>query len=189
MQKDLDLKKSFLDIFFFLALPLHLWSYWLLFTDLSGVAAETDFVEAIGFGAYVLLNTLLESLMVAVFFWLAFLLLEKFFSAQKSLAAAKALGFVLLLFAMAGQYYYQLNNDIGSLLFRIEYHLARLGWVGLIGLIVGIFIAVALPTVFTLRKQPVAAWINRFTERVQVVAQLYIAVDVLAIILIIFRNL
>lgn len=182
-------RKQHLDLFLLIVFPIHLWSFVTILQQGDWVSHRSGIFDAIGMFSYAALTALVESAFVFLLFVIVSFLLPAQWSVKKRLSLLGYFYLLLLLSAMSSQWFFMLDRSIGTFSFRVVYHLNRLYRLTLPLFIAGVFGGVA----------GIAYLQNRFTkltdimlglmERISLLSYLYLFIDVIAIIVIIIRNI
>lgn len=182
-------KSGLLSLFLAVAFPLHLWTLLLVFADITWLAERTNLWDAAGTAAYALLYALAES--VLVFLALAALgfLLPRRWKEQKRIAILSVLFYIATLFVVLGQLHFVFGWMPGAWMAQL---LASSGrpLVFLYLMALALIGAVLLPALlWLLRFERAAGKVMDVLDRLAVLSLLYLSFDLLALILVIVRNI
>lgn len=179
-----DLFKLFLIV----AFPLHLWTIFMALRDVGWVAEGRTISGAVGFSAYVLIYTLVESLFLFGVILLLGFLISKKWSKDQRLAALSLIAVTLSTWSILEQVILVLLYD------RLVKALSGLVFLGkspLIGiLIAGVLVAIsfALPVYLVLKSEKVTKGLLAIFDRLSILSGFYLFFDLIAIIILIVRN-
>jgi hypothetical protein len=181
-------------LFAICAFPIHLWAILMVFNDVGWISGRTGVFDTIGYAAYVLLFSLVESLVV----FLAVLAL----SAAASLAWPReklyaASGGLYLNVALAGGitqvylFYKDLHPDLDNLIMEaLPFNDPRLDrWAILLSVGLAVFLPLLLQVISIIRSERFTTRMNDFLEKIVVLSSIYLGLDALALLLILLRNL
>jgi hypothetical protein len=182
-------KQDLWSLFLMSAFPLHLWTLLMAFRDISWVAERTNFTDALGVVSYGLIFAFLESLVLFLSALLLGILIPVTWGKEKRLAITSMLIFVLAFWAILGQLYALQNWDISG---------ALLGWLAgsvhplrEIYFITLVFIVptIILPILAIYRSKKTLAKILDMIGRVSLLTMVYLLLDIVALIVVVARNI
>ena len=190
--KDRFTKKGLLSLFLVIAFPIHAWSIYLVLRDASWVMVRTNAADVYGYGSYALVVAFAESLFVFLVVLLLSLLTPKRWKGSQLITILGSLSIAVSFWTIMNQVYYlydethpgvviakiaSLNNPV-----RISYILFGL----LMLLIIASFI---LPMYLIDRSEKTEKVVGTIFERIAILSVLYLLLDVIGLINIIFRNI
>jgi hypothetical protein len=179
-----DLFKLFLIV----AFPLHVWTIFMALRDVGWVAEGRTVNGAIGFSAYVLVFTLVESLALFVFVLLLGLLISKKWNKDQRLASLGLVAVILASWSIIEQIilvllFDRITNALASFTF-----LAASPWIGFAILAVVVAVSFALPVFLALRSLKITKGLLAVFDRISLLSGFYLVFDALAIVTLIVRN-
>jgi hypothetical protein len=187
--KKLYSKQDLWSLFLMCAFPLHLWTLLLAFRDISWVAERTNFGDAIGVISYGMIFAFLESLLVFLIALLLGMLIPSNWGRDKRLAIISMLVFVLALWAMVPQLYaLQTWSFPNSLLGLLAGSAHPLRYIYLIALAL-VVPTVILPILTIYRSEKTLAKILDMIGSVSLLTMFYLLLDLVALIVVFFRNI
>lgn len=181
-------------LFLMCAFPIHLWSLVVTFSNLETVIyRSTNVFDGIGYTAYSLLLALLESALLCLLLWLLGYLLPHRWDEDKRLAALVLVGWVMLAWAAIGQFYQfwlsaRLQDSIDYVFLWLSYRRA-FNPVALVLIFAVLASSVVLPIWLASRNKRFTTFMLRLFERISLLSWIYLALDALALIIVVFRNL
>jgi hypothetical protein len=185
-------KDHLLKLFLVCAFPFHLWTIILVLNDVEWIARRSGAWDAIGVGAYALVYALIES---AVFFLLIVVLGLILPWGWKGEKVFTQLGFISLWIPIwAGLNQLYRHKNLTSPDFLVEWlfstgHPYRYG-VAVIGLVILIVIGSAAVPIYLIGFNSHAEKNTRnFLERITLLSILYIALDVISVVILLIRNI
>lgn len=187
--KQLYTGKTLLQLFMVCVFPMHLWTLLMAFRDFGWVALRTDTWDALGLVAYALFVALLESTVVFLVTLLLGLLVPWNWPAEKRAALLGALVLLLSLWSVLAKLYslYGLPIPAGVLLFLAQAgHPLRYVW-GFVFLLV--MASVLLPSLWIMRSARLQEGLSSVYDRLVTLSSLYLFLDLLALVIILIRNL
>jgi hypothetical protein len=182
-------KRGLWSLFLVSAFPIHLWAIILILNDFAWVADRTDVWDAIGVGAYGLLYAFIESVIVFLMVVLVGFLLPKSWQEGKKIALLSVLYLVTALWAIAGQLYFllEMQPSLGLVQFLIESgHPLRIMYGSALPII---GLTVALPTLWVITSERSVQVVQAVTERFSLLTIFYLFFDLVALVIVIVRNL
>lgn len=176
-------------LFLLCAFPLHVWTLLLAFRDISWVAARTNFQDAIGVLSYGMVFAFLESLVFfVIIFFLGFLISPRWTSQYRVVTMGLS-AIVLSIWAIIGQLYFlqgwSLPDGFIGFLVRSG-HPARYFYPILSFLILITFL---IPVWVVLKSQKGYSIARDIADRLSLLGALYLVVDVLALGVVLIRNI
>lgn len=188
-QKD-HLIKSFLVC----AFPIHLWTIILFFRDIGWIADRTNMGDALGVGAYAMVFALIESLFYLIPITTLNILIPWRQPQQKALAITSYIALIIPFWVGIGQiiqynYHNVLNQDqiIDALIdsgHPVRYFI--LVYLIFLSILLG---SILLPVYFINFKDRPQYIMISVIERIEILTYLYIFLDLIGLISIIFRNM
>ena len=177
------------SLFLMCAVPLHVWTFILAFRDFSWVAARTDTWDSIGVLSYGLIYALLESLVVFLVMALLGFLVSRYWNEDRRVALLSALVLVIALWAIAGQIYFLAEVAPPSALVDFLTGLAHPVRVMYAVLMLLVAPTVLIPTYLVLKSERALRFVREMTNRLGLLMMVYLLMDALALIVILFRNI
>ena len=184
--------KDIFRLFLVIIFPIHTWSLYLVFYNFDWIARRTVFGDAIGYGAYSLSFALLDSLLIFLVVIPIFLLIRL----SKGPDIAKAIIGTVFFVVVIWMIVYQINiiNDffIQATIENIvtTYNLRYRYKIGLVFSAAGIIaLTIGLPPFLVRRSNKLESIILDFFQRLELISYLYLFFDVIAIVIVIIRNL
>jgi hypothetical protein len=176
-------------LFLICAFPLHLWTLLLSFRDISWLAERTNFGDAMGVVSYGLIFAFLESLLVFLFALLCGMLIPIRWGKDKRLAITSMLVFTLALWAIFSQLYALQSWGVPDALIRFLAGSAHpLRYIYFISLV--FIVPSALAPILTIYKSEKALkTIMDMIGNISLLTTFYLLLDLVALIIVIFRNL
>ncbi len=181
-------KQNLWSLFLICAFPLHLWTLLLAFRDISWVAERTNFWDAIGVVSYGMIFAFFESIIFFLFALLSGMLVPVGWGKDKRLAIMSVLTLILALWAMFPQLYALLSWNIPDWLIRSLVESAHpLRNIYAIALAFTIP-SVVLPILMIYRSEKILRNILDGIDRLSLLTSLYLFFDLIALIVLIIRN-
>jgi len=176
-------------LFLVVAFPIHVWAFFMFFEDYAWITRRTNAWDAVGVGAYGLLFAFAESLFVFLCAVLLSLLLPDKWPESKRIALVGWLVWVTAFWGILGQLYFIWNLPIPDLIYRFlrsQAHPARIVY----GIwFLPVLITILLPVYGVLKSEKFTRTTLAIFERVAILTTLYIILDLISLILILFRNI
>jgi len=185
-------KGHLLKLFLVCAFPFHLWTILLVLNDVEWIAQRTDLSDVIGVGAYALLYALIESFVFFLCIVALGLIIPWRWNGDKVFAQLGYNSLWIPLWPGLNQLYRY--KDFASPDFLVEWlfstgHPLRYGAV-VLGLLITIIIGSAgVPNFLIGFKYPVEKNTRNFLERIAFLSSLYIALDIISVIIVLIRNI
>jgi len=187
--KKLYSKQDLWSLFLMCAFPLHLWTLLLAFRDISWVAERTNFGDAIGVISYGMIFAFVESLLVFLIALLLGMLIPSSWGRDRRLAITSMLVLTLALWAMVPQLYalqaWSFPNALLSLLAGSAHPLR---YIYLIALAVVLPFSV-LPVWAIYKSEKTLTAILDLISRLSLLTAVYLLLDVVALVVVIIRNI
>ena len=187
-------KNCLLTLFLMCIFPIHLWSLVVTFSNMETVIyRSTNPFDGIGYAAYALLLALLESLLLCLLLWALSYLLPKRLPQDTRLVQMVVVGWVILLWAALGQFYLYWFHDwqrelIDYIFLWLSYRRA-FNPVALALILLALAVSVFTPVWLFGRKEKFTSVIRQLFERISVLSWIYLVLDVIALGVVIFRNM
>lgn len=169
-------KVEYFQLFLVCAFPIHIWAIINFFNSMPSMLLKMNNVQLLGVAAYVFVFALFESLLVFGFLFLISVILPRRYLASR-LVPIGSLVVILASISVALIHLY----DVWEL-DSIEFNQWAALWV-----IFGLS-ALALTMIWMRRNQRVEAIIRSGAERLSLLSLVYVSVDVLGLLVILFRN-
>jgi hypothetical protein len=178
-------------LFLLVALPIHIWAMLMALRDIEPMTRRTNFYDAIGFFAYILLIALAESIFIYAITLVLSGLLPWRWSVRQRVLASASLSFIVSLWFMLYQLNYWNDYKKGYILDFImnSDHVIRYGaMIITVGFLL-VAASIMIPIIAIDRSLRFVSWLNRLVERLIVLSTLYLVLDVLAALLVLYRNI
>jgi hypothetical protein len=182
-------KRDLWLLFSAVAFPIHIWAIILIFRDLSWVAERTNMADAIGVGAYGLLISLLDSIFIfLITILLGFLVSTKWDQPQR-ISLIGTLVSIVSIWAILGQLYFLLGYSFPPTLIQALANTTRpLRYLYALGFFV-VTVTILVPVYGQLKFNKLNTVTFEFFERISLLVILYLALDIISIVIIVIRNL
>lgn len=180
-------KQEVWKLFLISAFPLHVWALLLFFWDFSWIEQRSGTRNAIGVGAYALVIALFESVIVLLVALSLGFLIPKMWSPKKR---ANVLALIILLasfWAILGQLYFINKPDLTWLILPLATLSSPLFMLYLVSGVI-IVISLVIPIWFALSSEKFNKGLDAVLERVSFLMVIYLLLDVIAIIIVAWRN-
>ena len=182
-------KSDIFNLFMIVAFPIHLWSIYLILSDIEWVAERTVFADAIGYASYSLVFALLESLILLIPLVLLGFLLPKAWNGRQRIAMLGTLFVVVSVWAIIAQVYNIVDKEPYTIWWRIIYHTQRFEIYTFFAMLLILLASAGVPAYFITRSEK---WVNAaqaVIERLVLLSALYLVFDLIGLVIVIFRNL
>jgi hypothetical protein len=187
--------KDFFKLLLVISFPIHIWSFFQIFNNFEWIANRTNLNDAIGYFAYALMFALFDSLIISILVILIYLPLKSSRGQNKAHGIFTSVYFIstawLIFYRVKiaqtrdGEFIWHFIQEIGdtySLRLRYEY--------GLLFFYAAMIALTLILPVFLINKYHKAEKIvQTLIERVELLAYIYIFLDVVGILTVIFRNI
>jgi hypothetical protein len=176
------------SLFLVCALPCHVWTLILTLNDVSWVMERTNAWDALGIIAYGLLFAFIESLIVFLITAVLGLLISAGWDEPRRIAMLGLLVVTAAAWLMCGQAYFLLElRPPGPLLGLAARsgHPLRLLYAALLGLIVP---SLLIPALAVLRSDRFSRLVQAAADRLAILVQFYLLLDVLGLLIVVIRN-
>ena len=177
----------FFKTFLIVTFPLHVWAILMIFRDFEFVSERTEIWDAIGYGSYSLLFTLIESLMLAVIVWLFSLLLPRKWDIQRSLDVTGSIFIILAGASIVDMAFHAF--DQARISKQYLYGLANYPTQTYLLIAGTVLITSAAVFFIILKAQRGEAIISEVFERIMLLSYFYLFLDFIGIVIVIIRNL
>lgn len=177
------------SLFLVCAFPLHLWTLLMAFRDISWLTERTNARDAIGVVSYGMLFAFAESVVVFGLVALLGFFTPPRWTPQRRIAFLSLLLLITAGWAMIAQLLFMWNVSLPAWavdFLRGSSHPFRILYAGSLALVAP---TVVLPVYAFIRSRKAAGFMQNLIERLSLLAAFYLFLDVLAIVVIIFRNL
>jgi len=182
-------------LFVLVSFPIHVWSIFQTFNNVGWVAERTRWWDALGYSAYAMMYALIESALIFLVLLPIFYMLTRTRSPEKALAVTTLTYFVLVLLWIfraiminttrdeffLDSYIHDLADE-GKWRKRYRYGAFLLA-AGLLNL------PVVIMPFLALQKDKLTAFVLEAESRVEILMYLLFGLDVLAIIMVVVRNI
>ena len=177
-------------LFAIVALPIQVWAFIVSFQNISPVSFQADPWDSIGFGAYVIFYSLLETIFVFLFVFALTLFLPKQINGSLGLAIVVVCFFVVVVWFAFAQTYSVDGSQWPILMLKIFRRLQfLLIWPLFLSLwMFGLVGSALIPLYVTVKYSEVQYALNNLIDRISLLVTFYLLIDVAAIILIAARN-
>ena len=180
-------KQEVWTLFLISAFLIHVWTLMLFFWDFSWIEERSGTWNAIGVGAYALVIALVESVFVLLVSLLLGLLIPKVWSPKERASAMALIILLVSVWAILGQLYFISAPNLTWLILTLASFSRPLILLYLVlGGIVGI--SLLIPIWFALSSEKFRKGLDAVVERVSFLTILYLVFDVIAIIIVAWRN-
>jgi hypothetical protein len=182
-------RRALWSLFLICAFPLHVWTFILAFRDFSWVVERTNVWDAIGVLAYALVFAFVESILVFLAAVLLGFLLPRRWEEGRRLALLSVLVLITALWGMLGQLYFLWNLSVPEeiiIFYARSDHPYRL-LVGTILILVSP--TVLIPTYLVVRSEGSTRFILGITDRLSLLASLYLLLDAAGLVIVLLRNI
>jgi hypothetical protein len=176
-------------LFLMAAFPTHLWTIFIVLSDVEWVSERTNLWDAVGVGAYGLIVAAIESLFVFILVAGLGFLISRHWSRSTRVSLLTAFVFLVAIWAIFEQLFLalpiHLPDPVFSFFARSEHplrylYLASLFFVG----------ATVLPVCYViLRFKKVRTIMTEVIKRLSLLTALYLVLDIAAVIIVLIRNL
>lgn len=174
-------------LFLMCALPLHIWTFILAFRDFSWVTERTNSWDAIGVISYGLIFTFFEGVAIFVTAALLGMLISRKWGEGKRIAITSVGTIILSLWAMANHLYFLNNNSLPAFVFLIRLdHPLRFLYAFFFLIVTTSFL---LPIYSIIKSEIFFQIIQTVNERLSILMNIYLIADVIALIIILIRNI
>ena len=171
------------------ALPVHFWAILMVFKEAENLLAKRDLLYTLSFSGYILGLAMIESILLFGFVSLLIFLFPKTWQGKTPYLVAVCLGLVIALWAVGNQYFFLLTESMPPwfdwIRIRVYYRqrmLYPIFWLVVI-------LSAALPVLLLPRSGRVRAFVEALTEKLLLLAPLYLLFDLVGIGFTIWRNL
>ena len=180
-------KQEVWTLFLISAFPLHVWALILFFWDFSWIEERSGTWNAIGVGAYALVIALVESVFVLLVSLLLGFLIPKVWSPKERASAMALITILVSVWAILGQLYFISAPNLTWLILTLASFSRSLFMLYLVlgGIIV---ISFVIPIWFALSSEKFRKGLDAVVERVSFLTIFYLVFDVIAIIIVAWRN-
>jgi len=180
-------KQEVWTLFLIAAFPLHVLALLLFFWDYSWIKERSGTWNAIGVGAYALVIALVESVFVLLVSLLLGFLIPKVWSPKERASAMALIVILVSVWAILGQLYFISAPNLTLLILPLATFSRTLFMLYLVlgGIIV---ISFVIPIWFTLNSEKFRKGLDAVVERVSFLTIFYLVFDVIAIIIVAWRN-
>jgi hypothetical protein len=181
-------RKNLWLLFLLCAFPLHLWTFILIFRDMSWAIERTNVWDAIGVASYGMVFTFVESVAVFIVFALFGLLIPTKWSDERRIALLAVLVFGLALWAMNGQAYFVFGGSMSER--TIHYiagleHPLRFLYGSTLAMV---FPSVAIPAFMVLTSDRFFNLIWGLMDRLSLLTIFYLFFDFIGLLIVVYRN-
>jgi len=177
------------SLFLMCSLPIHIWTIIFALRDFSWISERTNSGDAIGVISYGLLFAVLESIGYFIVFALAGILVSTKWDKKKRIALLSTLAVILALWGMTSQLFFLWQVPISDTLINVLIQTGRpLFSLYAITLLL-VSITVVIPTWRILVSDKTHHMVLEGIDRLSTLMAFYLVFDVIAIIIIIIRNL
>ena len=181
-------RADWFKLFLLTSFPLHIWTLLMAFRDVNWVAERTTMWDGVGFVAYALFYTLVESGLLFGFLALLSLLTPRNWDRTLRLTVLGSLGFILAGWSIIEQLilivFYGRLRKLGMAAPRVF----SPTWIPMLFLGILIVLSTALP-IWLLRTKPgLRKGLDTIFDRLILLSGLYLFLDLAGIIVIIIRN-
>jgi len=180
-------KQEIWTLFLIAAFPLHVWALILFFWDFSWIEERAGTWNAIGVGAYALVIALVESVFVLLVALLLGFLIPKVWSPKVRASTMALIIMLVSVWAILGQLYFIYAPNLTWLILTLK-PLSRSLY--MLYLVLGGIIAISflIPIWFALSSEKFRKRLDAVVERVSFLTIFYLVFDVIAIVIVAWRN-
>jgi hypothetical protein len=184
-------KKELVNLFLVIAFPIHAWSILLVLNDAKWVAERTNSWDVIGYGSYALVVAFFESVFIFLIALMLSFFLPRKWDGNKVVVVLGSLSLVVAAWTILEQAFYfipeaKIDYFYAFVYYRLNFTLAYV----LAALFIGAVIAsVLLPVFLIATSEKVTHAVMVFFERLNLLSTLYISLDVLGFLIIVYRNI
>jgi hypothetical protein len=180
-------KQEVWTLFLISAFPLHVWALILFFWDFSWIEQRSGTWNAIGVGAYALVIALVESVIVLLIALLLGFLIPKVWSPKERTNVLALIILLISFWAILEQLYFIRAPSLTWLISPLATFSRPLF---ILYLVVGgiVVISLVIPIWFVLNSDRFRKGFDTVLERVSVLTIIYLLLDVIAIIVVAWRN-
>lgn len=181
-------------LFLMCAFPIHLWSLVVTFSNIETVIyRSTNVIDGIGYAAYALLLAFFESVLLCLLLCLLSFLLPRRWGEDVRLVQLTLTGWVMLAWAAMGQFYQfwfsPSQRDFIDYVFLWLSYRRAFNPVALALIFLTLVGSVALPIWLAARNKGFTSNMTRLFERFSLLSWIYLALDALAFVMVVLRNL
>lgn len=186
-------KKNLLSLFLACIFPIHLWSLVIIFRNLENVITRTTNVfDGFGYASYSMLLAFFECTVLFLLVWLLSALLPRQWPEQVRLAQMVWLAWLIPGWAAIGQLYpywfYPWQKGLVDHFFLwLTYRRAFYPVVLLLSILL-LLSSVVWPFWLLFKSEKFQTSLLHFLDRIKILSVFYLALDALALLLVIFRN-
>jgi hypothetical protein len=184
-------KKNLINLFLVIAFPIHAWSILLVLWDAKWVMERTNSWDVIGYGSYALVVAFGESVFVFLIALILSFITPRNWDGNKIVAVLGSLSLIVATWTILNQAFYLIPESKIDYFYAFVYYRLNLNLVYLlVALFVGAVIAsILIPVLLIARSEKVTNAITTFFERLIVLSTLYIFLDILGFLIIVYRNI
>lgn len=176
-------------LFLMTALPLHIWTFILVFRDFEWVSVRTNSWDAVGVVAYGLVITLFESAILFIGMTLLGLLVSGKWEERRRIALMSAVVILLSLWSIFNQSYFFAGMSVPGWLTSFAIATGR----PLVALYaMALFftsLSFALPAYLILTSDKALGFMTELMDRLSLLMMLYLFFDAAALVIVVIRNL
>lgn len=182
-------KQGLWSLFLICAFPLHIWTLFMGFRDFDWVTARTNSWDAVGVVSYGLFFTFFESLFVFAIAIILGFLISRTWDEKKRIAVIGTLIIILSIWSVANQTYFLQVMSPSEKIIEFYINTGR----PLVALyttaLVLVSVSVVFPTFTILRSSKAEKVILEGFDRLSMLMVLYLFLDIVALIIILIRNI
>lgn len=181
-------KQGLWTLFLMCSLPIHFWTLLLAFRDISWLTERSNLWDAIGVLSYGMVFAFFESLIIFMAATLLGFLISAKWDERRRVALLSVLVLIVSLWAMYGQAHFIWGISLPEPVLNF---MAQSGhpYRYLFGLtFVMVALTVAVPAFLVLRRDKVFAFAWDAIDRLSLLASVYLAIDVIGLIIVVIRN-
>ena len=175
-------------LFLMSAFPTHLWTIFIVLSDVEWVSERTNFGDALGVGAYGLIIAAIESFFVFVLVTALGFLISRYWGRSTRVGLLSALIFLVAAWAIAEQLFLAPPIHVPDFMFNFLVSSGRpLRYLYIFSLIMAS--STVLPVFYLiLRFEKVQAILTEAIKRLSLLTTLYLVLDIAAVIIVVIRN-
>jgi hypothetical protein len=182
-------RKGLWALFLITAFPIHVWTIIRILDDYAWVADRTSAWDAVGAGAYGLMYALLESAIICLLIALLGLLLPRRWEVNRRIVMLSLLYLVTALWAAGVQMYFLLGWHLPRALAQGIVSSGHPLWILYLAALLLAGVTAGLPATLVVRSERATLAIMNIIDRLSVLVSVYLLFDLLAVAIVIGRNL
>lgn len=184
-------KNGLIKLFLVIAFPIHAWSIYLVLRDASWVMERTNAADVYGYVSYALVVAFVESVFVFLVILLLSLLTPKRWKGNQLITQLGSLSLAVSFWTIMNQVYYLYDETHpGFVVSKIASlnHPVGISYIIFALLIMFVIASFILPMYLINRSEKIKNVVATIFDRIAILSSLYLFLDVIGLINIIFRN-